>query len=50
MLDGIVENTVAATAIGGFDKSIPLAGHKFRYRFSLHGWRQTGVAGSTTFR
>lgn len=35
MLEGIVENTVAVevhfTAVGGFDKSIPLAGHKFRY-------------------
>ena len=35
MLEGIVENTVAVevhfTAVGGFDKSIPLTGNKFRH-------------------
>jgi len=60
MLEGIVENTVAVevhfTAVGGFDKSIPLAGHKFRYMamvFPLHcglTWPRISRAASLIWR
>ena len=59
MLEGIVENTVAVevhfTAVGGFDKSIPLAGHKFRYmamvfRFMRLAWPRISRAASLIWR